>query len=163
MPVASLNQVFASGSAPCADFSFFGPHGLWLASNQTFMSYQLTVALDRAGAPGPASYHGWMEAWKVIRTSRLLFKVAMPRLDAEVGRPVIGALSAGFAALAEVGPKPTGSRELETPQMTHGLRPTYEGPSRSGVVVVSDQPLPSQTPNDSQERLLLNFFAKGEH
>ena len=84
--LASIKQVVASGSAPYADFSLFGPHGLRLLRKQTFTSYQLNAAMGewtKREQPGPASYHNWMEAWKVLRTSLLLLEVAdAERLDA---------------------------------------------------------------------------------
>ena len=84
--LASLKQVVASGSAPYADFSLFGPHGLRLFRKQTFTAYQLNVATGewtKREQPGPASYHAWVEAWKVLRTLLLLLEVAdSERLDA---------------------------------------------------------------------------------
>ena len=84
--LASLRQVVTAGSAPYADFSLFGPHGLRLLRKQTFTSYTLNVATgewSKKEQPGPASYHAWVEAWKVLRTALLLLEVAdAERLDA---------------------------------------------------------------------------------
>ena len=84
--LASLRQVVSAGSAPYADFSLFGPHGLRLLRKQTFTSYTLNVATgewSKKEQPGPASYHAWVEAWKVLRTALLLLEVAdAERLDA---------------------------------------------------------------------------------
>ncbi|CAE7838251.1 unnamed protein product [Symbiodinium sp. CCMP2592] len=84
--VASLRQVVAAGAAPYADFSLFGPHGLRLLRKQTFTSYTLNVATgewSKKEQPGPSSYHTWMEAWKVFRTTLLLLEIAdAERLDA---------------------------------------------------------------------------------
>eukprot|EP00439_Symbiodinium_sp_Y106_P037384 s2320_g4.t1 len=52
---------------------------------QTFTAYQLNVATGewtKQEQPGPASYHAWVEAWKVLRTSLLLEVADSERLDA---------------------------------------------------------------------------------
>ena len=66
------------------DFAVFGPHGLRLLRKLTISSFAMNASGEwqRRELPGPPSYEGWFEIFRVFRTTFLLLGAASAeRLD----------------------------------------------------------------------------------
>lgn len=82
--LSAVKMLIASKVAPYVDFAVFGPHGLRLLRKLTFSSFAMNASGEwqRRELPGPPSYEGWFEIFRVFRTTFLLLGAASAeRLD----------------------------------------------------------------------------------
>lgn len=68
--LSAVKMLIASKVAPYVDFAVFGPHGLRLLRKLTFSSFAMNASGEwqRRELPGPPSYEGWFEIFRVFRT-----------------------------------------------------------------------------------------------